>query len=320
MTLENHTLNVFAIALDGKGGIKEQKAMTEEALSKEQVWLNLSGLQVSQQKKILQKYVVDEKLLAAFVFSQTQVKSLYSENSESFFLGFSCYSAKASFVYIKFIVSSEQLFMSSNFDLDSVTEIYDKLKSGEGVKDVVELFFVLCQGLMEKASELADNISEQIDSLEEKLIKSEKGKTFDKKIYQLRKATVSIHRYIVPQRDVFQELATDIPFLATSKYRNHFKIFSQTVANFIENIEYCREHIVAIKDELEHNTSLNIDHNMYVITLMISVFTPLSLLLDIVGVDMSVLFKQTEYAFYVICFLIGLLALIMFFILRRFKI
>ena len=320
MSSEKHNIDSFAIVLDEKGGIKEN--ILPEKVTKETnfVWINLDSAQTEEKISLLKKLpFIDENIKHAYNSPITRNKLIVNEFQDCFYINFyGTYSPKNT-INMKLIFTKNMIITIENAPLKSLNYTFEDLKIGNGPKSISELFLKITQNLFDLVYEKTSQISENIDSLETKTIEAKHTKEFDDKIYKLRKDLINIHRYIIPQRSVFQDILDLNNFFAETKQKTRLKEVIETVESIITNSEYSREHIVALKEELQNNLSININNNMYIITLLVAIFTPISLIIDLIGVDLSVVFKETDFALALVGGVVGVISLIMFFIVKKLR-
>ncbi|MFV0626408.1 MAG: CorA family divalent cation transporter [Alphaproteobacteria bacterium] len=321
MTSEKHNINSFAIVLDEKGGILENIPFDKIDKSTKKLWINLASLQTEEKISLLRRFeFVDDIIKKSYNSIIDRNKLIINEQENCFYINLYGTSAPKSIINLKILVTPDMIITIGNFPFKYLQSTYNDLTDGYGPKSPLDIFLLLTQNLFENIYYKTYEISEEIDALETKTIQVKNSKEFDNKIFRLRRELISIHRYIIPQKEVFQNIKDEVSFLSETKQKNKLKEISETINNIIDNSEYARKHIIAIKDELENNLSININNNMYIITLLVAIFTPISLVVDLIGIDLSVLFKETDYAFALVCGVISLISLIMFMIIRKFRI
>lgn len=323
---EEHNTKSFAIVLDGKSGIKDNLDIQDVSSNSHNLWINLDYTQDTT-KEILTTNLGISSLTSDILCSRNlhQKPSQTDDNDGIFTIlhGIKSHKNKKSsdMSSLRIWVDKNKIITLSHNQSASTQNIFEKLKNKKnGPKDSLDCFLSIAQTSFHSLSDFTYKILEKIDNLEEKIIKNKNTYKLNSKIAFLRRQIVTLHRYLLPQKDFFKNLPTAYPLLSEAKYKNSLKSLFTEISKAVDNLEYSREHLIILQEELENKVNISINNNMYTLSLIVAVFTPLTLLSGIFGMNLEgIPFSDSPYAFGFVCLFMLIIAVIMFLIIRTRK-
>lgn len=322
---ENHNTDSFAIVLDGNGGIKTTIDNLEKIdTSISPLWFHLD-YKDEKSRSILQKLGLDNYIVDALCSPVIHQKFYQSDNPLGTFLILrgmnpNNISKSGDMTSLRIWIDGNKIITLCHNHSPSAALTIEKLKNNIGPKTVVECFINIAQASFHNISDITYKILEKVDRYEEKIIKDRDKFKFNKKISLLRRQIITIHRYILPQKEVFKNLPTSNPMFADKIYKNQFRDLFTDISRSIDNLEYCREHIIILKEELENTINISINNNMYILSVIIAIFTPLTLISGMLGMNLEgIPFADSKYAFGAVSLTMLIIALTLFWIVRRRK-
>ena len=155
-----------------------------------------------------------------------------------------------------------------------------------------------------KAS-LAD-IAEQADDMEDRVIE-EIGIRQDKKLREdlshLRHLIVSFRRFLAPQQEVMRTL--EHMTLFNTEDKAHLHTLSHDLETAVEKLNFARDHSSVTQDQLDAKTNTNISQIMYLMSMIMVIFTPLSFITGLLGANIGgIPFNNNPYGFVLICLIL----------------
>ena len=85
-------------------------------------------------------------------------------------------------------------------------------------------------------------------------------------------------------------------------------------------MDYCRDHLSVFSEELQSKMSVSMTNIMYVISLVTVIFTPLTMLTGLLGINVrGIPFADYDYAFWGVCVIMAIMVIISFWVMRRLK-
>ncbi|MDR1694696.1 MAG: hypothetical protein LBR70_05875 [Lactobacillaceae bacterium] len=319
---EKHNTESFAIVLDGNGGIKETLDLDNINAEIQNLWVHLD-YKDERAKDILLKLNL-ESIVTDALCTQTRHTKFYQNDSYTgtflILRGMNPDSQPKSkdMTSLRIWIDSGKIVTLCHNYSHSIDSTIKKLqKDGPGPKNSVECFINISQTSFHNISNATYEIAEKVDRFEEKIIKGKNSYKLSTKIGFLRRQIITIHRYLLPQKDIFKNLPLSNMF-SDNKYKNQFRSLYNDISRSLENLEYSREHIVILQEELENKVNISINNNMYILSVVVAIFTPLTLFSGMLGMNLEgIPFADSKYAFGAVSIAMLIVALVLFWMMRR---
>lgn len=193
-----------------------------------------------------------------------------------------------------------------------------KLKSGRiRSRGADYLFFALIDAIIDNYFVVLENINERIDGLEAEVYDNPKPETAHK-IQRLKKDVLKIRKWIFPVRDLVHRLKeTENPLIT-----NDTKLFLRDAldhsAEINEELHVYREMSVTLLEMYMSTVSNKMNEVMKVLTIMASIFIPLTFLAGIYGMNFENMPElRWKYSYFVLLAVMLVLFILMLFYFRK---
>ena len=118
---------------------------------------------------------------------------------------------------------------------------------------------------------------------------------------QLRKQTITLRRYLAPQREALNRLILEKFDWITDDYRMQLREISDRLIRHIEDIDAVRERAAVTQEELLSQISEQMNERMYVLSIVAAVFLPLGFFTGLMGINVGGMpGVEYEQAFWVV--------------------
>ena len=146
------------------------------------------------------------------------------------------------------------------------------------------LAYVLLDTLVDHYYPVLETLSAQLEDLEEEVM-GNPGPECLASIHQLRRQLVVLRRVTFPQRTAIHDLLkTESPFI-TAENRSYLRDTHDHISQIAELVDSGRDMTMALMDIYLSNVSQRTNEIMKVLTLMASIFIPLTFLAGIYGMN-----------------------------------
>ena len=140
------------------------------------------------------------------------------------------------------------------------------------------------------------------------------------KLQKIRRRLISLKRYIAPQRMALTKLID----LRLPWFEAHDLIrlreLGERVIRYVEDLEALRERAQVMQDELTNRLSEQMNRNMYLLTIVASIFLPLGFITGLLGVNVGGIPGTEEpLGFLMLCGLLLFVGLLEYWIFKRLK-
>ena len=180
------------------------------------------------------------------------------------------------------------------------------------------LFFALLDAIIDNYFMILENISERMEVLEEEVYQKPKPKTAHK-IQELKKEVLRIRRYIAPVRELVGRLIDTEHPLITKDTKLYLRDVLDHCIEINETLQIYREMAMSLMEMYMSNVSNKMNEVMKVLTVMASIFIPLTFIVGIYGMNfdnMPELHMQNGY-FIVLGVMFSILILMLLYFKRK---
>lgn len=180
-------------------------------------------------------------------------------------------------------------------------DLIESIRKGHEIRNIGDLLNQLLGTINNRIGEIIIDIEDQVDELEELLIE---GKVQDVRtqLSRIRRKIVAIRRYIVPQRDVLSRMYTDQMLTMDDVQRWTSRDVSEKLIRIIEDMDLVRDRASLIHEEMNNKIAENMNKTMYMLSIVATIFLPLSFLTGLLGINVGGLpGLNNSYAFGIVC-------------------
>jgi zinc transporter len=228
-------------------------------------------------------------------------------------------------VSIRIWVDEHRIISTRFRRLMAVQDIRDQLAMGKGPVSPGHLVARLAARLTDRMGPVIENLSDQVDRLEDRLIGSEKGEDLDLRevrypLIDCRQVAISLRRYVYPQREALSRLAQfEEPWL-DDRMLGRLREAVDQITRITEELDEVRERSAVVQDELANRISQRMERTMYTLTVVATVMLPLGFLTGLLGINVGgIPGADTGWAFWAVCGGLVALVAVEVLIMRRFK-
>lgn len=170
------------------------------------------------------------------------------------------------------------------------------------------LIYALIDAIIDNYFVIIDQLEEKVESLEDKLFLERPDDDIVFDIQTLKREIIKLRRAIYPLREVTNRLEKSDSSLIDVKTKNYLGDLHDHIIQVSENIEIYREMIWGLMDMYMTTISNRMNEVMKVLTIMASIFIPLTFLAGIYGMNFDNMPElHYKYSYYI---LIGVMVLV----------
>lgn len=210
-------------------------------------------------------------------------------------------------VALRFYISPSLVVALRHNDSSALASLAERYQGSHGPRSPELFFDAVLDTLTDGIAATIDNLEDQLDELEEKAANEE----FDElrsDVLCLRRKAVPLKRFLAPQREALKSLSvTDAPFVS-AECRAFLAETADRTIGLVESLDAVRERAALLQEEVVGEMSERVNRNTYVLSIIASVFLPLSFLTGLLGVNVGGLpGMESPWGFWiVVCLCLGL--------------
>jgi zinc transporter len=192
----------------------------------------------------------------------------------------------------------------------SIEDVRQSIEQGKGPKTPAEFVSAVVEKLANRISDVVDTIDDELTGVETALDeRKDKVRQIQQRLSDLRKQTAAIRRYLAPQREALAELYRSGPHLSEDD-RHAVRYQADRITHYVEDLDLARERALVLHGELQNNIAEQQNSRMYLLSIVATIFLPLSFLTGVFGMNVAGLpGMEDPNAFNVVAIGMGLIAL-----------
>lgn len=199
----------------------------------------------------------------------------------------------------------------------SIDDIRAALSARNGPKGAADLLIVLSGRLVERMTPVVAGLTEEIDEIEDEIV-DQIAPEFGKRLSELRRRVVRLHRFMAPQRDVLGALPqVKQPWISTRQQASFREIADRSI-RLVEELEAVRERAAVTYDEMYAQQTDRMARNTYVLSIVAAVALPLTLISGLLGMNVGgIPLSEQPWGFAIVTAALAAAAIVGVWILRR---
>jgi zinc transporter len=196
------------------------------------------------------------------------------------------------------------------------------LDTGSGPKDAAGLVTKLIEHLVSKMNSAIVDMNEEIDRLEAIEPAEADPDGMLVRISTIRRNCLALQRHMAPQHVALEEISRDAPDWFEAHDRREIGETIALLRRFLDDIDISKESAVVLLDELRSRAVAKSERTNYKLTIVASIFLPLSFLTGLLGINVAGIPGNASGeadAFWVVCGLCGAILLLQLWLFRRWR-
>jgi zinc transporter len=132
------------------------------------------------------------------------------------------------------------------------------------------------------------------------------------RLAELRRESISLRRYIAPQRDMLARLAHERIAWLTESDKMLLRETAERTARYVEDIDAARERALISQEELNNRLAERMNRAMYTLSIVAAIFLPLGLLTGLLGINVGgIPGTESPWAFMIVTVFLVVLAIVL---------
>lgn len=298
------------------GSLNEYVKDTDE---KTVTWININGL--GDTKALTQ--IADRYQLHPLVMedvANTSQRPKLDEYPDHLFVVFKMLYHDADNIlnteHINLILGKTYLICLQEYDGDVFDGVRDRIRNARGRVRIYGpdyLMYALMDAVIDNYFLIIENLSDKIEYLEDKIY-TDASQNYSQEIQNLKKEVIRVRRSIFPLREVVSKLEKVDNTLVHKKTQIYVRDLYDHTIQVIETVEIYRDTIAGLMDMNSTNISNKMNEVMKVLTIIATIFIPMTFLAGIYGMNFEVIpeLKMVDGYYYfwgamVIIFIVSLI-------------
>ena len=166
----------------------------------------------------------------------------------------------------------------------AIEDLVDLFTKGQTPQTPVGIFVRLANNITENISRVLEKLDDSLDDIEDELVDVDtiQADSLRYRISDIRHQVLGMRRYIGPQRDVFVQLKS-LDAELSKEEKAIMRAIRRDMLLAVDSLDYAREHSTVSQEELDSRINLQLNKTMYILTIIMVLFAPLTLITGILG-------------------------------------
>jgi len=315
---------IFAYVLDGNGGGQAIDWGKLKGWSPERgvLWLHLDYESEKVQKWLAEESGLSPILCEALLAEETRPRILSSNEGLLLILrGVNCNPGADpdDMVSLRMWFEEHRIISMRHRRVMAIEDIHKAIESAKGPTGSSDFLVMVSDRIADRMGEVVADIDDSVDELEDTVLTAESHE-LRPRLANLRRQTISLRRYIAPQRDVLARLHIErIPWLKDID-KNRIREIAERTTRFVEDIDSARDRAAITHEELNNRLSEQMNKAIYTLSIVAAIFLPLGLLTGLLGINVGgIPGTESRWAFAIVSFVLVGIAAVLIWIFKRIK-
>ncbi|HET8753577.1 MAG TPA: magnesium/cobalt transporter CorA [Salinimicrobium sp.] len=286
-------------------------------------WINIDGLNnISEIEKVGKYYGLHALMLEDVVNTNQRPKFDEYEDFVFMVIKMLYHDADGQLVneHLSLVLGKDYVLTFQEADGDVFEAVRERITQSTGRirnKGADYLMFSLLDAVIDSYFSVIEVLSDKIESLEDQLFLATAGHDVIFEIQELKREILRIRRAVLPLREVIGRLEKLENNLIDPKTKKYIRDLYDHILQVSENIEIYREMAWGLMDMYMTTISNKMNEVMKVLTIMASIFIPLTFIAGIYGMNFEYMPElEWKYSYF---FLLGIMLLVVIGMLIYFK-
>jgi zinc transporter len=168
----------------------------------------------------------------------------------------------------------------------AIEDLNQAVQAGSGPVGPGEFLEDLSDRLVIRMGTIISDVDDSVDALEDEVLTAQSYE-LRQKIAEIRRAVISMRRYLAPQRDVITRLYSKKVDWLNEMERLHIREISDRTTRYVEDLDSIRDRATVTQEELNSRLAEQMNKTMYILSIVAGIFLPLGLLTGLLGINVG---------------------------------
>ena len=313
----------FCYQLDGSGKAKSISLKSVPRYPKKPVWIHLDYAKLETQAW-LKDLKLSRTILENLLDSDTTPRFFaYNKGVMLVLRGVNKGSNDDGMIALHMCVEKNLLLTASHREVPSITDILDLFKHKKGPKTISDCLVAIARQITNRIEDALVAINNEGDELEDAVLREDnfsRDTDLRSRLAILRHEIISLRRYLLPEREMMAKMVVATKPFFSEVNQGELEEVSRDLAAIVSELDYARDHATVIQEELDSQTNINISRIMYLMSLVMVIFTPLTFFTGLLGANVGgIPFGEHPNGFAIICGLLVICVIVQIWLVRKLK-
>ncbi|MEQ8346076.1 MAG: zinc transporter ZntB [Sneathiellaceae bacterium] len=292
---------VFALALDGRGGARQlswpdvagraaDRGAQPGAAASGPLWIHLDRTALGAQDWLRNDSGLHPVAVAALLEEETRPRCVTMGGGRLLILRGVNLNPGAEIdemISVRLWTDGRRIVSVRRFVMFAVRDVMEMLRDGNGPASCDGVAVQVAAQLGLRMAPTIQNLSENVDALEEQVIETREELDLRRKLGEMRRQAIAFKRYLAPQREALSGYAAIAAAELDEELQLRLRESQDRFQRYVEELDEVREHAAVVQDELANLRGERLNRNMYVLTVVAAIMLPLGFLTGLLGINVG---------------------------------
>jgi zinc transporter len=192
------------------------------------------------------------------------------------------------FAHLRFVMTERLLISGRRHALASIENARAAIESGQRrLSHVASLLELIVEHVADAMNGLADNLTQQLDEIEDKVAASSGRKTERQQLGQLRRTALKLHRSLAGLRTLFHRLERQEGQEINPALRLSVSQLAQNLDGLDHDIVHLRDRARFLQEEVAASMAEEANRHLNILTIVTTLFLPPTLITGVYGMNLK---------------------------------
>lgn len=304
--MSKHGPVFFAYSFDqqGKASKVSSKDVAEEVRNHGLSWVHLDWNHISTSKWLQSKVnYLDQIVINALLADETRPRIVEFKHGILIILrgvSFDEKIKKQDMVSIRLWIDGDRIITIEKRAMNSIRVLQKMIENGLEIQNSGQFLNQLLNYTIEDISKLIYSSGEKIDDVEDEVMETRNLK-FRDHILHTRSSLTIFKRYLLPQKETISRIRNCNYHWVDETTIRHFQENYEHISRVVDEIDEVLMRSKILHDELSHALNEKISRNTFKLSIITSIFMPMSFITGIFGMNfVNIPGLKSDFGFYVI--------------------
>lgn len=224
---------------------------------------------------------------------------------------------------VSFILKKNHVFTFQEAEGDVFEEVRQRIRHNKGrirLQNSDYLLYALMDAVVDNYYAIIETLGNKIEDLETEIFEGNPRETINQDIQNLKREILRLRRAIFPLKEVVNHIVKTEHHLISKFTINYFRDVYDHLVQVSDNIDFYRDMMIGLMEMYMSGISNKMNEVMKVLTIMSSIFIPMTFIAGIYGMNFSNMPElHFKYGYFIILGLMVLLCIGMLIFFRKRK-
>ncbi|MGX7951609.1 zinc transporter ZntB [Tsuneonella sp. HG249] len=316
--------------LDGKGGAREvswkHAQGWQQATPTEVLWLHVDRTQPEVGEWLQTEFGIPESIAELLTSDDTRPRAFRDGEvlvATLRAINFNPGADPEDMVSMQLWSDGKRVITLRRHPLQTTRDMLDEVDSGHGPLDAGALITSLAEHMVHRINRVIVDMNDEIDRLEDLEFADVDHEQLLADVVAIRRSALALQRHMGPEHVALESISRDAPGWFEKHDRQTIGETIALLRRFIDDIDISKESAVVLMDELRSRALARSEKTNRRLTLVATVFLPLSFLVGLFGINVGGMpwadLEGHPYGFWLVTGLCAVFGGIILFLFRRWK-